>query len=183
MPRSRQSSLWTTTIRLNTDGDRSVAHGGAVQSEDFERSEFCVGCHQFPANAAINGKPLENTYGEWRASRFSAEGLTCQRCHMPGQRHLFRGIHDPATVAAGLTAQVSTSHDDARFLLTSSSIGHAFPTYTTPRVVMRGIALDQNGRELPNTAMSESLGARLIGRSVVGRVQVTPGFCQDKRRH
>jgi hypothetical protein len=129
-----------------------TAHGGAVRSAAFGRSEFCAVCHQFPAEAAINGKPLENTLAEWQASRFAVEGRTCQGCHMPGKRHLFRGIHDPEMVASGLSSKVSTSSDGARFSLTSDQIGHAFPTYTTPRVIMRAVAIDQSGQELPGTA-------------------------------
>ena len=137
------------------------AHGGVIRSEAFEQSEFCAACHQFPAEAAINGKPLENTYAEWRASRFSADGQTCQSCHMPGRRHLFRGIHDPAMVAGGLTVNVSASAGAARFSVTSSAIGHAFPTYVTPKIVIRAIALDQDGHELPATG-AEQVISRVV---------------------
>ena len=67
-------------------------------------SEFCQSCHQFaPDGLALNGKLLENTYAEWKASRFAREGVQCQDCHMPDRRHLWRGIHDPAMVRSGLT--------------------------------------------------------------------------------
>ena len=42
----------------------------------------------------LNGKPLENTYEEWRKSPAARRGLQCQNCHMPDRRHLWRGIHD-----------------------------------------------------------------------------------------
>src|SRR2546426_5119071 len=45
------------------------------RSPAFLRSEFCQSCHQFTADGfALNGKLLENTYNEWKASRFAREG-------------------------------------------------------------------------------------------------------------
>ena len=126
--------------------DAAGAHGGVYRSTYFERSEFCSTCHQFPPDYAVNGKPLQNTYAEWRSSPQAAEGITCQGCHMPGRQHLWRGIHDPETTAAGLTARFFPDAQGARFQLTNSGVGHAFPTYVTPKVVMRAVALDSTGR-------------------------------------
>ena len=59
-------------------------------------------CHQFtPDGFALNGKLLETTYNEWKASRFAREGVQCQDCHMPDRRHRWRGIHDPDDGALG----------------------------------------------------------------------------------
>jgi len=46
----------------------AAPHGGVFRTTFFESPEFCSGCHQFPAELAVNGKPLENTYVEWKAS-------------------------------------------------------------------------------------------------------------------
>ncbi|MCH7888671.1 MAG: hypothetical protein IIA00_05280 [Proteobacteria bacterium] len=46
--------------------------------------------------------------------------------------------------------------------MTNSGVGHAFPTYVTPRVEMRAVALDADGREAPATAVRH-----VIQRSVV----------------
>lgn len=126
-------------------------HGGVARSPDFERSEFCAACHQFPQDQAINGKPLENTVAEWRASPAAAEGKTCQSCHMPDRRHLWRGIHDPDMVKSGLKAEFAAEVGGARFQLTSTGVGHAFPTYVTPKVMMKGVALDEGGRPMAGT--------------------------------
>jgi len=131
-----------------------AAHGGAVQSSDFEQSAFCAACHQFPAATAINGKPLENTLVEWQASEFGRARQTCQSCHMPERQHLWRGIHDPAMVAAGLTPTVAATSDGVEFSLRSSNIGHAFPTYVTPKVVMRGLLIDEHGAPVPDSAVA-----------------------------
>lgn len=134
--------------------EETGSHGGVYRAAWFESSAFCAVCHQFPQDYAVNGKPLENTVAEWRASPQAARGITCQGCHMPGRRHLWRGIHDREMVASGLTARFLRDGREARFELTNSGVGHAFPTYITPKVVMRAIALDARGRALPETAAS-----------------------------
>jgi len=137
-----------------------LAHGGATRTPAFLASEFCRGCHQFEADGpALNGKPLENTYEEWRASPFSRQGVQCQDCHMPERRHLWRGIHDPETVRSGLAISVSGEDgarrpgDETRLTLTVQSVrvGHAFPTYVTPKVVLRGELIDGAGAVVPDS--------------------------------
>lgn len=128
--------------------DTSAPHGGVMRTPDFERSEFCAVCHQFPQERAVNGKPLENTFVEWRASPAARDGKSCQSCHMPDRRHLWRGVHDPEMVKSGLSAEFTADAEAARFRLVNSGVGHAFPTYVTPKVVMIGIALDAEGRPL-----------------------------------
>ncbi len=71
-----------------------------MRTADFWKSDFCAVCHQFSPDQAINGKLLENTVEGWRQSPQAAAGQTCQSCHMPSRRHLWRGIHDPDMVAA-----------------------------------------------------------------------------------
>lgn len=134
--------------------DPDGPHGGVLRSADFQRSDFCSACHQFPQDRAVNGKPLENTVVEWRDSPAAREGRTCQSCHMPDRRHLWRGIHDPAMVESGLTADFIADRDKARFRLTSTGVGHAFPTYVTPKVLMKGVALDKGGRTIAGTEVS-----------------------------
>ena len=76
-------------------GDKGLPHGGWKASTAFEDSRFCAACHQFAeGDFALNGKFLENTYEEWKASRYAREGTSCQSCHMPDRRHLWRGVHD-----------------------------------------------------------------------------------------
>lgn len=133
--------------------DSDAPHGGVFRSPDFEKSAFCSVCHQFPQSYSVNGKPLENTYVEWRASPQAAQGITCQACHMPDRKHRWRGIHDPEMVVSGLTARFYADAAGARFDLTNSGIGHAFPTYVTPKVVMQAVVLNATGRPKPETAV------------------------------
>jgi hypothetical protein len=132
----------------------AAPHGGVYRTTFFEESEFCSACHQFPQTYAVNGKPLQNTYVEWQSSPQAAQGVTCQGCHMPDRKHLWRGIHDPEMVAAGLAASFHADTESARFDLTNSGVGHAFPTYVTPKVVMHAVALDAVGTPRPDTAVS-----------------------------
>ncbi len=73
---------------------------------------------------------------------------------MPDRKHLWRGIHDPEIVAAGLTARFHVDAESARLELTNSGVGHAFPTYVTPKVVIHAVALDAEGTPQPDTAVS-----------------------------
>lgn len=141
--------------------DPAGPHGGVFRTAEFESSEFCAACHQFSPDQAINGKPLENTVAEWQASPAAREGKTCQSCHMPDRKHLWRGIHDPEMVKSGLTAEFAADTSKARFRLTSTGVGHAFPTYVTPKVIMKGVGLDGAGRPLSGTERQHVIQRRV----------------------
>src|SRR6059058_2620087 len=163
-PPRRDGSL-TPTAPLET-----LPHNGVTRTPAFLRSEFCQSCHQFtPDGFALNGKLLENTYREWKASRFAREGVQCQDCHMPDRRHLWRGIHDPDMVRSGLT--IDARAGSARYRagdtisvtlsVENTRIGHAFPTYVTPRVVLSAELVDQAGE-----VVAGSREERVIARAV-----------------
>jgi hypothetical protein len=140
-PPRRDGSLTSTAPR------ETLPHNGVTRTPAFLASEFCRGCHQFePDGLAINGKLLENTYEEWKASRFAREGVQCQDCHMPDRRHLWRGIHDAEMVRSGLEISVRRgSARTATLTVRNTRVGHAFPTYVVPRVVLRGALVDARG--------------------------------------
>ncbi len=137
-------------------------HGGVTRTPYFEDSRFCAGCHQF-AQPAANGKSLQNTYEEWRNSRYAALEMHCQSCHMPDRRHLWRGIHDSTMVASGVTiAWVEADVPEAVALqVKNTGTGHRFPTYVTPEVRVRIQFLDAERRPI-----AESGDAALIARKV-----------------
>jgi len=126
----------------------TAVHGGFTATSDFKQSAFCASCHQFPQSMAIHGKPLENTLMEWKQSDFSKKNITCQQCHMPDRRHEFRGIHDPVMVRKGLAFQLKQQGDSVVLKMTSKWIGHAFPTYVTPKVIVHAEALGADGQHL-----------------------------------
>jgi hypothetical protein len=163
-PPRRDGSLGDDALRT------ALPHGGVTRTPAFLRSEFCKDCHQFPADGyALNGKLLENTYNEWRAGPFAQAGLQCQDCHMPDRRHLWRGIHDPEMVRSGVTIALVTDKPryrpsqllTATLTITNSRVGHAFPSYVTPRVVIRTELRDREGRPVRGT-----LEERTVGRDV-----------------
>jgi Cytochrome c554 and c-prime len=151
-------------------GGTGRPHGGATHTTAYLRSEFCSSCHQFGASGpSLNGKPLENTYEEWRRSPAARQGLQCQDCHMPDRRHLWRGIHDPDMVKRGVRIRLAMDKpryrrgETLRATLTIASVkvGHYFPTYVTPRVVVRAELLDAAGALIP-----DSVEERAIARQV-----------------
>jgi len=127
-----------------------AAHGGFVATKDFESSQFCASCHQFPQDYAINGKPLENTVFEWQNSSFAGQGVQCQTCHMPDRKHEFKGIHDINMVRSGLEFKLQKKAGLATLTISSVHIGHAFPTYVTPKIWVKAEALDERGKVVQN---------------------------------
>lgn len=143
-----------------------LPHGGYVPDPAFSDSRFCSTCHQFePDGRRVNGKLLQDTYEEWRNSPAAAAGQTCQSCHMPQRRHLWRGVHDPEMVARGLRRELTVRRLDAQRIrvevaLTNAGAGHYLPTYVVPKIQ---ISLLLQG-ERP--ALNRRLGTHVIGRSV-----------------
>jgi len=130
--------------------DRAPHHGFAGR-EAFRNSRFCAGCHQFPDDGpSLNGKLRENTYREWRASRYADQGVTCQSCHMPDGAHRWRGIHDPAMVRKGVSASLRAEGDGAggyrvTAAVANSGAGHKLPTYLTPKLFARLLLIGPAG--------------------------------------
>jgi cytochrome c554/c'-like protein len=150
----------------NSAEREALPHGGATRTPAFLRSEFCRDCHQFrPDGFALNGKPLENTYAEWQASRFARAGVQCQDCHMPDRRHLWRGIHDPAMVTSGVTITLVREPMPgavaATLRVANTNVGHAFPTYVTPLVVLRAELIDHAGHPIAGTREQHIIGRQI----------------------
>lgn len=59
-------------------GLESPAHK-TQENSIFKKSEFCMACHEY----WNKGTGILTTYSEWKASKFSSEGVQCQNCHMP----------------------------------------------------------------------------------------------------
>ncbi|MHB8257145.1 MAG: multiheme c-type cytochrome [Acidiferrobacterales bacterium] len=151
----------------NTPG---LPHGGFTVSAAFQHSRFCATCHQSsPGGRSLDGKPFENTYAEWRVSRFAREGVTCQSCHMPHRRHLWRGIHDPAMTVRALTVALDLTtldreHMWAKAKIANTGAGHDFPTYVVPEVVFTLQLIDPHGRskgEIARTVVARRVNVDL----------------------
>src|SRR2546428_540731 len=144
----------------------TLPHNGVTRTPAFLKSEFCRGCHQFaPDGFSLNGKLLQNTYDVWKASRFARQGVQCQDCHMPDRRHRWRGIHDADMVRSGLTITARTGATRYRagntalvtLRVTSTRVGHAFPTYVTPRVVLSAELVDGAGQVVAGRRQAEGI--------------------------
>lgn len=155
-PRAEQQQLWysgspdaydnlygvgcaTCHVRAHRRfGPRTVAptpHGDVRGLDLFSRSTFCLPCHQFDEQGvSVNGKPLENTYQEWQASRYPQQGMSCQGCHMRQGRHEFLGIHDRDTTRNGLKVSARRGDTGVLVVARNAGAGHALPTYSTPRI-------------------------------------------------
>lgn len=137
---------------------QSTPHGVVRALPLFKRSAFCMKCHQFPEGGpATNGKPLENTYNEWLASRYSKSGQTCQSCHMANGKHEFKGIHDPEMTRQGLKVRVTRTIAGLHMRATNAGAGHALPTYYTPRITIRAETTENGRLKRANFVIQRSL--------------------------
>jgi hypothetical protein len=139
-------------------------HGGFTVSAAFQDSRFCAHCHQFPDDGPrLAGKLQEDTYAQWLASDYAKAGAgqqTCQSCHMPDRKHLWRGIHDPEMTrrAIGVTLKLVDLGDgrhEAVATVRNRGAGHHFPTYMVPKVELVFVRHDAGG--------AHELGRQLIG--------------------
>jgi hypothetical protein len=160
-PPRRDGSLASTAPR------ETLPHNGVTRTPAFLKADFCRGCHQFtPGGFALNGKLLQATYDEWKASRFAREGVQCQDCHMPDRRHRWRGIHDLEMVRSGLTIEAKAGAPRYRpgelalvtLRVSSTRVGHAFPTYVTPRVVLSAELVDDTGQVVVGSRREQIIG-------------------------
>ena len=143
-----------------------LPHGGFSERGEYLESRFCAECHQFFGDAGVNGKPIENTYAEWRRSPQAAAGRHCQDCHMPDRAHLWRGIHDPETVRSAVDVELLAVDLDgetlrASLVLRNRDVGHAFPTYVTPRVFLSIYQTDAAGREIADSRTEGTIGRQI----------------------
>lgn len=148
------------------DATTTGKHGGVERTPYFEKSEFCQGCHQFNSGGP-NGKAIQNTFNEWKASIWAKEGVQCQNCHMPQRKHLWRGIHDKDMVQGAVDLDVKIDRKSpkdivaATIVLTNTGAGHYFPTYITPSVDVIVELEDGSGKPIPGTRQLAVIERRL----------------------
>jgi mono/diheme cytochrome c family protein len=154
----------------------------------YERSDFCMPCHQLPARTAVAGKPLLDTYREWLEGPYAVRGVQCQHCHMPNREHTWKGVHDPDTFRQGIDVTASATAvpphpgpagrekpitDEQRHLvsivarLENVGAGHYLPTTPTPAAWLRVELIDGDGRAIAGTRKEVRIG-RLIQYTVTG---------------
>jgi hypothetical protein len=128
------------------------AHDGFTEHKAFGDSRFCATCHQFAESGPrLNGKLREDTYNQWRATRFAQQETHCQSCHMPQRQHLWKGIHDENMTRSALTVgfavqQAASGKLGIQAEVTNSGAGHHFPTYLVPEVLLHLEYVDASGQ-------------------------------------
>lgn len=150
---------------------KNAPHGGFIPKEEYTNSRFCYRCHDFrPGAKSLNDKLIQETYGEWRRTKYAEQGIHCQDCHMPEGRHLFKGIHDPDMVKQAFTAkaellEVHKKRLRARLTITNTGAGHRFPTYVTPQVNLVFWQVDAKGEKIEGTRKMDAV-ARKVSPSI-----------------
>ena len=132
-----------------------------VADAAYERSDFCMPCHQLGPNLAVNGRPLLNTYREWLEGPYMRRGVQCQHCHMPDREHTWRGVHDLEAVREGLRIRTRTEPGVVEVSAENVGAGHFLPTTSTPAIwiavggqtlrIGRHLAWDGGWREREDT--------------------------------
>ena len=151
--------------RPGAAANAASAHAGFEPRAEFQESAFCARCHQF-FEQGVNGKPVQNTYAEWRDSPYAADGRTCQSCHMPDRAHTWRGIHDGEMVRDAIDVELfpfdlESDTLSAALVLRNTGAGHAFPTYITPRVFLSIWQQDRGGAPITGTHVEATIGRAL----------------------
>lgn len=137
----------------------------------FSESDFCAPCHQF----TFWGTEIYNSYGEWRASQYAADGVTCQDCHMPPSGEAIFALkeqggleHPPETIPSHFqlgitdeafmqeTLQMVVSHQQQgdrialQVTLTNATAGHHVPSDHPGRhMILLVRAVGADGEAIP----------------------------------
>jgi hypothetical protein len=160
----REGKIYGPSKRGGVKGQGSRVkdnHDGFIEKDFFEEAEFCAACHQLDEGYELNGKLLVNTYREWKESIYGQNNVPCQNCHMPDRQHLWRGIHDREMVLRGIRIESVQHEKGARLIITNSGVGHYFPTYATPLVVVKGFMLDKNGKVIQGSRKEAFIGRKI----------------------
>jgi hypothetical protein len=143
-----------------------------------EEGLFCAACHDWSTELSSGGRlVIFPEYAEWRADSPAGESISCQRCHMPGERsevavgsperpmvpsHTFAGRGDLKRRALSGHARVTQSEGKLQVSvsLTNSGAGHSVPTGLPEHQIAIAVEiLDKAGRAV---AREEHTYGRLL---------------------
>jgi hypothetical protein len=121
--------------RLLGPGDGEGAAHPVGHAPELRSADFCAGCHEFFMPEGHGGEigftdvPMQHTFTEWRQwAEDESEPRTCQGCHMPDGRHLFRGAHDQTFLQSAVSVDAWLEDDALVLCLESVDVGHHLPT-------------------------------------------------------
>lgn len=160
---------WQRTGPPRAEGVLAVEdppHGGFEARTEYQDARFCAPCHDFKdGQKALEGKLVQETWAEWARTDYARDGVTCQDCHMPERRHLWKGVHDRDMVASGMTvesdAQLGGAGVVASLTVRNTGAGHRMPTYTTPQLTLVVEQVDAAGAALPGTTQQRAIARYL----------------------
>ena len=104
------------------------------RSTELSSSELCITCHEFPIPAFLGGDMhltdvlMQRTGTEWRAWQQQGGDRSCQDCHMPEGRHVFRGAHDTAWLRASVAVESGRDEAGPFVDVKTVGVGHRLPT-------------------------------------------------------
>ena len=93
-------------FNVNTERGKSgrAIHTGANQFAQISTSAFCGTCHDVNL---VNGFRLEEAFSEYKATPASAQGISCQDCHMGKEPGVANGYDEaPAAIVGGKPTKV-----------------------------------------------------------------------------
>jgi mono/diheme cytochrome c family protein len=129
----------------------------------YERSDFCLPCHQLQPRSSVEGRPLLDTYREWLTGPYMPRGVQCQHCHMPNREHTWKGIHDPDTFRQGyrletIAARGKTGVVSVRARIWNVGAGHLLPTTPTPAAWLEIELVDAAGKPVAGARATKRIG-------------------------
>ncbi len=197
----RQENRFTNDpTRLSIDSGDQHLEGHHRENHDLTTSSrFCAGCHEWVNPMWLK---LLTTYSEWRESPYAADGITCQKCHMPEEPmnedssrgaktmrstnlHFQTGGHsqERLVAAAGMEVEARIENEQivVEVVVTNRKAGHKLPTGIPTRKMKLHIDIfDREGQILDS--QQKVYGRIIVGADGVVLTDVTELFLLGARQ-
>ncbi len=161
--------------------DRDMPLHDVVVTPALRDPTFCASCHQF--GFTNTSTQMQGTYDEWRRYADGGGAGTCQSCHMPGGRHLFRGAWDVDLLRRSLVVDVvalagALTSTQREVSLRSRDVGHSFPTGDLFRHLTLEAQVDDNWIDV--ATFGRSFGNEGRSKQLIADTSLQPGQAQTK---
>lgn len=154
------------TVRGPFQFASSPGHG-TVYSPLHRTALLCAACHQYRSSAGV---AVLNTYEEWRAGPYPAQGVQCQDCHMA----LVRGAAAETIPTPALEAAQDTRLINLHRLVGGSSLGQLRRALSAKvRETKRSEGTIRAVVEVRNDAAGHKAPTGLPTRSIVLRLEAS----------
>src|SRR5207253_1402730 len=163
-----QFTDWKTTRHA-----RALGPGVAGQLADLAKIApavvpNCLACHaplaeQQPTLAGASGPAANPAFD----AAVEQQGLVCAACHV--RRHEHFGPPRRDGTLESTAPRSSLPHNGVTLSIANTNVGHFFPTYVTPMVVVRAVLTDAQGGTIAGSEQQMSIGR-----------DVTPSLSQER---